>query len=227
MPQNQRNGYVETAAAYGCVYCILNTYFLKLALNNGYSPEDVRYWKRSAPQVATCYSQRAHMWIIIFGWIHLQTGAWLEKSDSGHVLQSRWAGVTRSIISVTVSQLQLSVLPATVSQRFDHPSYHSLASSASKQHWLAVTCSTNECCLKLYLSIQGHLEPLHYLVHEWVARDRFCGLVVRVYGYRSRGLGFDSRRFQIFWEAAGLERCPLSLTRTTEELLEGKVEAPF
>jgi hypothetical protein len=28
--------------------------------------------------------------------------------------------------------------------------------------------------------------------------DRLCGLVVRVSGYRSRGSGFDSRRYQIF-----------------------------
>ena len=28
--------------------------------------------------------------------------------------------------------------------------------------------------------------------------DRLCGLVVRVPGYRYRGLGFDSRRYQIF-----------------------------
>jgi hypothetical protein len=35
--------------------------------------------------------------------------------------------------------------------------------------------------------------------------DRFCGLVVRVSGYRSRGPGFDFR---------------LSLVRTIEELLE-------
>jgi hypothetical protein len=52
--------------------------------------------------------------------------------------------------------------------------------------------------------------------------DRLCGIVVRVSGYRSRGPEFDSRRFQIFWEAAGLERGPLSLVRTTEELLERK-----
>jgi hypothetical protein len=56
--------------------------------------------------------------------------------------------------------------------------------------------------------------------------DRLCGLVVRVSGYRSGGPGFVSRRFQIFWEAAGLERGSLSLVRTTEELLEGKVSAP-
>jgi hypothetical protein len=48
------------------------------------------------------------------------------------------------------------------------------------------------------------------------------GLVVRVFGYRSRGPGFDSRRYQIFREVMGLERGPLSLVRITEELLEWK-----
>ena len=50
--------------------------------------------------------------------------------------------------------------------------------------------------------------------------DRLCGLVVRVSGYRYRGTGFDSRRNQIFWVVVGLERGPLSLVRSTEELLE-------
>ena len=31
---------------------------------------------------------------------------------------------------------------------------------------------------------------------QW--KNRLCGLVVRVSGYRYRGLGFDSRRYQIF-----------------------------
>jgi hypothetical protein len=34
--------------------------------------------------------------------------------------------------------------------------------------------------------------------------------------------GFDSRRYQIFSEVVGLERVPLSLMTTTEELLERK-----
>jgi hypothetical protein len=34
--------------------------------------------------------------------------------------------------------------------------------------------------------------------------------------------GFDSRRYQIIWEVVGLERDPLSLVSTTEELLEIK-----
>jgi hypothetical protein len=35
--------------------------------------------------------------------------------------------------------------------------------------------------------------------------------------------GFDSRRFQIIWEVVDLERGPLSLVSTTEELLERKI----
>jgi hypothetical protein len=51
---------------------------------------------------------------------------------------------------------------------------------------------------------------------------RLCGQVVRVPGYRSWGPGFDSRRYQIFWEVVVLERGPPSLVRITEELLEWK-----
>jgi hypothetical protein len=40
-----------------------------------------------------------------------------------------------------------------------------------------------------------------------------------IFGYRSRGPGFDSRRYQIFWGVVGLERDPLSLVSITEELL--------
>jgi hypothetical protein len=50
----------------------------------------------------------------------------------------------------------------------------------------------------------------------------YSGLVVRVSGYRYRGLGFDPRRYQIFWVVVGLEGSPLSLVslvRSIEELL--------
>jgi hypothetical protein len=50
--------------------------------------------------------------------------------------------------------------------------------------------------------------------------------VVRVPGYRYRGPGFDSRRYSVFGEVVGLERGPLSLVSTTEELLDRKVVAP-
>jgi hypothetical protein len=55
-----------------------------------------------------------------------------------------------------------------------------------------------------------------------ILNDRLCGLVVRVSGYRFRGPGFDSRRYQIFWEVVGLKLGPLSLVRIIEELLEWK-----
>ena len=43
-------------------------------------------------------------------------------------------------------------------------------------------------------------EVLNYWAFELglSKEDRLCGLVVRVSGYRYRGLGFDSRRYQIF-----------------------------
>jgi hypothetical protein len=61
-----------------------------------------------------------------------------------------------------------------------------------------------------------------YIESVWTEIDRLCGLVVRVSGYRSWGPGFDSLRYQFFWEVVGLERGPLSLVRITEELLEWK-----
>jgi hypothetical protein len=44
--------------------------------------------------------------------------------------------------------------------------------------------------------------------------DRFCGLVVRVPGYRFRGPGSIPDITQIFWEVVGLEPGPLSRGRS-------------
>jgi hypothetical protein len=56
--------------------------------------------------------------------------------------------------------------------------------------------------------------------------DRLCGPVVRVLDYRSGGpgsiLGTTRKK-----KAVGLERGPLSLVSTTEELLDRKIEAPL
>jgi hypothetical protein len=52
--------------------------------------------------------------------------------------------------------------------------------------------------------------------------DRLCGLVIRLPGCTTRGLGFDSRRYKIFCMTVDLQRSPLSLVRIIEELLERK-----
>jgi hypothetical protein len=62
--------------------------------------------------------------------------------------------------------------------------------------------------------------------------DRLCGLVVRALGYRSGGSGSipGTTRFSGGGggkkKAVGLERGPLSLVSTTEELLDRKVAVP-
>jgi hypothetical protein len=58
-----------------------------------------------------------------------------------------------------------------------------------------------------------------------IKSDRPCGLVVRVLDYRSMGPEFDSRHYQKK-KVVGLERGPLSLMSTTEELLDRKVADP-
>jgi hypothetical protein len=52
--------------------------------------------------------------------------------------------------------------------------------------------------------------------------DHFYGLVVRVPGYRSRGLDSIPWHYQIFWDVAGLEWSPLSLVSRIEDLLGRK-----
>jgi hypothetical protein len=54
--------------------------------------------------------------------------------------------------------------------------------------------------------------------------DRLCGLVIRVLGYRSGGPGSIPGTTQK--KVVGLERGPLSLVSTTEELLDRKVATP-
>jgi hypothetical protein len=55
--------------------------------------------------------------------------------------------------------------------------------------------------------------------------DRLCGLVVKSSWLQIRRAGFDSRHYQKK-EEVGLERGPLNLVSTTEELLDRKVAAP-
>jgi hypothetical protein len=74
----------------------------------------------------------------------------------------------------------------------------------------------------LYLSL-CFMFSLYYTV-PCLLVDRLCGLVVRVLGYRSGGPGWIPGTTKK--KVVGLERGPLSLVSTTEELLDRKVAAP-
>jgi hypothetical protein len=60
------------------------------------------------------------------------------------------------------------------------------------------------------------------LAAVYVVGDRLCGLVVRVLGYRSGGPASIPGTIRIK-KVMGLERGPLSLVSTNEELLDTKV----
>jgi hypothetical protein len=113
-----------------------------------------------------------------------------------------------------------------------------LGACGSNIHSLLARCEISALLCIIIILLSNLEVPLPSVVHlDHTARsatvrkyfcvvDRLCGLVARVPGYRSRGPVFDSRRYQIFWEIVGLERGPLSLVSTLEEVLGGKAAAP-
>jgi hypothetical protein len=72
--------------------------------------------------------------------------------------------------------------------------------------WCTLQVSTNIGHLQVFLELPMLTNVLMY----WLQIQRY---------------EFDSRRYQIFWEVVGLERGPLSLVSTTEELLGRKSSA--
>jgi hypothetical protein len=85
--------------------------------------------------------------------------------------------------------------------------------------------------IALFFCCPSQISGLHHIFKGFISCiytviDRLCGLLVRVPGYRSRGPGDDSRRYQIFRQIVSLERGPLSLMRIIEELLERTVAVP-
>jgi hypothetical protein len=89
-------------------------------------------------------------------------------------------------------------------------------------------------------SRRAELPDLNYATYKFknytFIRDRLCGLVVRVLGYRSGGPGSitgttrfsekKKKKKKRGKQVVGLERGPLSLVSTTEELLDRKVAVP-
>jgi hypothetical protein len=87
---------------------------------------------------------------------------------------------------------------------------------------LSYSCYSYYVIIILYYYYYYYIVILLLLV--LVLYDRLCGLVVRVLGYRSGGPGSSPGTTRK--KVVGLERGPLSLLSTTEELLDKKVTAP-
>jgi hypothetical protein len=92
----------------------------------------------------------------------------------------------------------------------------------------------NEVEETFYISLDKYLSHINnpYIEHLYIIHDRLCGLVVRVLGYRSGGPGSipGTTRFSEGKKkreaVVGLERGPLSLVSTIEELHDRKAAAP-
>jgi hypothetical protein len=83
-------------------------------------------------------------------------------------------------------------------------------------HWVGLLCKIPiSFSILIFRSVYTLSQILIYI---FTVAYRLCGLVIRVSGYRSRGPGFDFRRYHIFFKVVGLERGPLSLVSTIEEL---------
>jgi hypothetical protein len=95
-----------------------------------------------------------------------------------------------------------------------------------------VTCAVEKQTLRKLRNSKATnaVHPLSFVrvlsvVHlSFLILDRLCGLVVRVLGYRSGDP--DSIPGTTIKKVVGLERFPLSLLSTNEELLDRKVAAP-
>jgi hypothetical protein len=85
-----------------------------------------------------------------------------------------------------------------------------------------VICSTDQCGRQSEVSecIQSNLR--NCILHRSFVTKSLLWSSGQSSLLQIQRSGFDSRRYQIFWEVVGLERGPLSLISTIEELLGRK-----
>jgi hypothetical protein len=81
-------------------------------------------------------------------------------------------------------------------------------------------CKATRCFATLYKGVL----PASFLIFKIVSVNAWppLGSSDQSFWQQIQRSGFDSRRYQIFWEVVGLERGPLSLMSTIKELLERK-----
>jgi hypothetical protein len=133
----------------------------------------------------------------------------------GATLPWRWSTIRLQALSC---QEDISIpLRDVLNIRSQKLSSVSPCQSDEEEAWHSPWCRI-EIAFRFCLEDKRYVVSCCCFAQSVVHKDRLCGLVARVPGYRSRSLGFHSRHYHIFWEVVGLERGQLSLENRTEEL---------
>jgi hypothetical protein len=127
------------------------------------------------------------------------SGSSLENRDSGRRDWSRWSGESSWL------QVQRSGFDSRLYQIFWQV-------VGLERGPLSLVSTTEELLVRKYSG--SSLENRDYGRRDW---SRWSGESSWLHVQRS---GFDSWRYQIFWEVVGLERGPFILVSTIEELTE-------
>jgi len=130
------------------------------------------------------------------------------------------------ILKQNLMQMRCSILShivkiADIIARVTSATYYSQLNKRSHLQlvsWVAKTCTN----MSRLVANTSHPVSNHYNSNPDTFFNKPRMYIVKKHNYILwyRGPGFDSRRYQIFWVVVGLERGPLSLVRSIEELLE-------
>jgi hypothetical protein len=154
-----------------------------------------------------------------------KTATFRQKVISGHKSQS---GLDTLPYWLTVECTKptpklVTLLHALTSQWWRHAVHSEIYIHVNKRsNDLTVPHKRNSlCALEIYQGgVSSDSETDHYIMVTELTR--FLWSSGQSSWLQMQRSGFHSRRYHIFWEVAGLERDPISLLSTIEELLERK-----
>jgi hypothetical protein len=154
------------------------------------------------PLYRLCWVQR-YVWlsfILILNLLHHSCATYRRNYSS------RYCNYGRSCVS-----MGLLLMPGVTCQPVIlmlQPEWLRTIIAANGTRWAYRVSVQGERCCQVSFSTVNYVITNNYYFMAF--SDCLCGLVVRVPGCKPKDPGFDSRQYQNFWVAVGLEQGPLS-----------------